>query len=137
MTGWTTADWAIALAIALVALTASVTLGSPLTRAVLKAAGNASDTAERAPGKETIDSAEAVLSGGRWIGMLERFAITASLLVGYPAAIAVVVAVKGLGRFPELKDKPAVSERFVIGTLASMVWSGALGAIGAWAIRLL
>ncbi|HQY32688.1 MAG TPA: hypothetical protein PLS68_01860 [Actinotalea sp.] len=68
------------------------------------------------------------LRGGTWIGILERLAITATLLAGYPSGIAFVVAVKGLGRYPELRDHPDVSERFVIGTLASMLWAAAVGA---------
>jgi hypothetical protein len=55
------------------------------------------------------------------------------VLVDEPAGIAVVVAVKGLGRFPELRENPGASERFVIGTLASLVWSAAIG-VGARAL---
>jgi hypothetical protein len=74
------------------------------------------------------------LRGGTWIGILERLAITGTLLAGEPGGVAVVVAVKGLGRYPELRagDDPAVSERFVIGTLASLVWSAAVGVLGRW-----
>lgn len=68
-----------------------------------------------------------VLRGGTWIGILERLAITGSLLVAYPAAIAFVIAIKGLGRYPELRENPEASERFVIGTLASMLWAAAVG----------
>ena len=68
-----------------------------------------------------------VLRGGTWIGILERLAITTSLLLGYPAAIAFVIAVKGLGRYPELRENPEASERFVIGTLASMLWAVGVG----------
>lgn len=74
------------------------------------------------------------LRGGTWIGVLERLAITGTLLAGEPGGVAVVVAVKGLGRYPELRagDDPAVSERFVIGTLASLVWSAGVGVLGRW-----
>jgi hypothetical protein len=66
--------------------------------------------------------------------VLERLAITGTLLAGEPGGVAVVVAVKGLGRYPELRagDDPAVSERFVIGTLASLVWSAGVGVLGRW-----
>ncbi len=69
----------------------------------------------------------AVLRGGMWIGILERIAVTGCILVGFTPGIAVVVAVKGLGRFPQLRDNPAASERFVIGSLASLLWSAAVG----------
>jgi hypothetical protein len=71
--------------------------------------------------------ARAVLRGGTWIGALERLAVTGCMLVGQPEGIAVVVAVKGLGRYPELRENPGASERFVIGTLASLLWAAAVG----------
>lgn len=83
----------------------------------------------------TSPQAVAALRGGTWIGILERLAITGLVLVGYPTGIAILVAIKGLGRYPELRDNPAASERFVIGTLASMVWAGGLGVLGAWLIH--
>lgn len=80
------------------------------------------------------DRARSRLRGGTWIGVLERLAVTGTLLAGEPGGVAVVVAVKGLGRYPELRagDDPAVSERFVIGTLASLVWAAAVGVLGRW-----
>ncbi len=68
-----------------------------------------------------------VLRGGTWIGILERLAITGAILAAYPAAIAVVIAVKGLGRFPELSAAGGVSERFIIGTLTSGLWAAGVG----------
>lgn len=64
-----------------------------------------------------------VLRGGTWIGFLERFAITGALIAGQASLIAVVVAIKGLGRWPELFNNPGTTERFIIGTLASMTWA--------------
>ena len=74
--------------------------------------------------------AVAILRGGAWLGVLERLAITGSLLAGYPYGIAIVIAIKGLGRYPELRDQPVASERFVVGTLASLIWSVAVGLVG-------
>lgn len=74
--------------------------------------------------------AMAVLRGGQWIGLLERLAVTCSVLAGQPEGVAIVVAVKGLGRYPELKEHPVASERFVVGTLASLVWAALLGLLG-------
>ena len=50
------------------------------------------------------------------------------LVAGFPAAIAVIVALKGIGRFTELAT-PAARERFIVGTLASLVWACAVAAI--------
>lgn len=81
-----------------------------------------------------------ILRGGTWIGILERLAITGAVFGGYPEAIAVVLAVKGLGRYPEMRaweadQRAKATERFIIGTLASYIWSGALGLIGLAVIR--
>jgi hypothetical protein len=70
-----------------------------------------------------------VLRGGLLIGFLERAAVAVAILAGQPVAIAYVVAIKGLGRYPELKDTPAASERFIIGTLASMLWSASVAVL--------
>lgn len=78
----------------------------------------------------TSDAATSALRGGTWIGILERLAISGTIMLGYPAGIAAVIAVKGLGRFAELKDNSAASERFVIGSLASLLWGIALGFAG-------
>ncbi len=88
-------------------------------------------------GVETVDPGE-ILRGGLWIGILERLAVAGCILLAYPAGIAVVVAIKGLGRFSTLRDEPSsgVSERFLVGTLTSYLWAAAVavaavGALGA------
>lgn len=79
-------------------------------------------------------TAQELLRGGLWIGLLERLAVSGCILLGYPAGIAVVVAIKGLGRFSTLQGAPVggVSERFLVGTLASYLWAAlvALAALG-------
>lgn len=94
-------------------------------------AGPQAPTPPADPGPTGRD-AVAALRGGTWIGILERLAVTGLILVGYPGGIAILVAVKGLGRYPELKDNPGASERFVVGTLASIVWAAGLGVLGLW-----
>lgn len=149
-------DW-IALLVGLAAFVLSAGAGWPLTTAVLAMAASAVDAGEpgsaagtvREPAPtEAADGADgaaseelagaggadlalpprAVLRGGTWIGILERLAVTGCLVAGYPAGIAFVIAVKGLGRYPELREHPGLSERFVIGTLASMGWAALVGA---------
>lgn len=70
------------------------------------------------------------LRGGLWIGLVERFAAAATIFLGQPALIAVIVAIKGLGRFKEISS-PDASERFVLGTLASLTWATLAAAAGA------
>ncbi|WP_054953399.1 hypothetical protein [Flaviflexus massiliensis] len=68
-----------------------------------------------------------VLLGGSVIGILERLSTTGLVLVGQPGLIAVVVAIKSLGRWAELQEDPAINERFIIGSLASYLWAGLCG----------
>ncbi|MGZ5371666.1 hypothetical protein [Aeromicrobium sp.] len=75
---------------------------------------------------ETLQAAGKVLRGGTWIGMLERFVVFATLVAGYPAGIAYALAIKGLGRYPELRNQKqsGTAERFIIGTMISVIWAG-------------
>ncbi len=65
-----------------------------------------------------------VLRGGWVIGYLERLAIVAAIALGHFEIIAGIIAIKGLGRFTEL-DNAQARERFIIGTLTSMIWAAA------------
>jgi len=100
------------------AVLAAACAGGPVTTAVLRAA----DPAGAGVGGGPADPQ--VLRGGAWIGVLERLAVAATLLGGFGEGLAVVLAVKGLGRYAELKA-PAAAERFIIGTLASALWAAA------------
>ncbi|MFC8302143.1 hypothetical protein ACFUCV_00485 [Specibacter sp. NPDC057265] len=92
------------------------------------AAPDAAPTGPTGPAPASAPRTE-VLRGGLLIGFLERAAVAVAILAGQPIAIAYVVAIKGLGRYPELKDTPAASERFIIGTLASMLWSAGVAVL--------
>ena len=63
-----------------------------------------------------------ILRGGLTIGVLERIATAGAIIAGFPEALAIVVAVKGVGRFTEL-EAPEARERFIIGTFASLIWA--------------
>ena len=52
-------------------------------------------------------SAGEVLRGGAWIGALERAAVFASVVAGWPEGVAIVLGLKGLGRYPELPQPAA------------------------------
>jgi hypothetical protein len=80
----------------------------------------------------TVERGE-VLRGGTAIGVFERIATTGSIMVGVPEAIAVIVALKSVGRFSEL-DVAEARERFIIGSLVSLVWAAACGALFRFAI---
>lgn len=77
--------------------------------------------------QQPIHTAGSVLRGGAWIGALERIAVFASLVGGMPEGIAIALAVKGLGRYPELRTgaSAGAAERFIIGTFTSVLWAGA------------
>lgn len=107
--------------------------GSPLVTLVLRLASRDSaalgshggilveDDESPAPEKREI------LRGGMAIGYLERLALIGSALAGQIAAVAIIVAIKGLGRFSELENSEA-RERFIIGTLVSLIWAAACAA---------
>lgn len=119
--------WAVAGALAVVAATLG---GGAPTTAILQISFNASHP-EHQPvlsGKdgepvfnEEVD-AQPVLRGGAWIGVLERLAVSSTLLMGWPEGLAIILAVKALGRYAEL-GKSGAAERFILGTFASQLWA--------------
>lgn len=83
-------------------------------------------------------SAEKDLPGGYWIGLLERAAVYLCIISGMASGIAVVVAIKALGRYPELRTSDAnKGELFIIGTLASLFWAALWGWLAWLALGLL
>jgi hypothetical protein len=128
-------------AFVVVGLVAAAVGGSHLTTVVFEAVDEA-DVSEREAADELRDplrdgfrdeigegrslrTAGQVLRGGAWIGILERVAVFAALVARWPEGIAIVLAVKGLGRYPELRSgrSPGLAERFIIGTLVSVLWA--------------
>ncbi|MFT3715200.1 MAG: hypothetical protein QM774_04400 [Gordonia sp. (in: high G+C Gram-positive bacteria)] len=99
------------------AVLAAATAGGFFVRSVL-AAGSIPTRNENYDDPEP----DPPLRGGRVIGVLERVAIAVTLLAGWPAGIAVILGVKGLARFPQLREHHA-SEQFIIGTFASVLWA--------------
>lgn len=98
----------------------AISFGGPVTELVFRLASRSNTPA-------TKDAEPSLLRGGLWIGLLERTAIVASLWASWPEGIAVVLAVKGLGRFAELKNHQA-AEQFILGTFSSgLVAAGAYG----------
>jgi hypothetical protein len=84
----------------------------------------ADSTQDTQPG--ALPTRREVLRGGTTIGVLERLAAAGTIVAGFPEGLAIVVAVKGVGRFTEL-EAPEARERFIIGTLASLIWACAAG----------
>jgi hypothetical protein len=96
--------------------------GGPVTTRIFAAVDRQDDV------PQTLDQAGEVLRGGAWIGALERLAVFAGLAAGLPEGVAVVLALKGVGRFPDLRGDGrggATTERFIIGTFASVLWAAA------------
>ena len=83
---------------------------------------------------DSVEAARQILRGGAWIGALERTAIYASIVAGWPEGIAVVLAVKSLARYPELQagKKSAAAERFIIGTFVSTLFACACAGLAVW-----
>jgi hypothetical protein len=133
------------LIVALLGTTLGVLGGNPVTRRILEIATHGrvrdganggiildAEAAGVAEPQATVTEADTasreVMRGGTTIGYLERLAVVISLIAGFPEAIAIVVAVKGVGRFSELAAAEA-RERFIIGTLSSLLWACILGAL--------
>ncbi|MDH6281272.1 hypothetical protein [Prescottella agglutinans] len=100
---------------------AAATGGAPMVLAAFRFARKQPDA-----GPEPDDGP---LRGGRVIGLLERTAVAVSILAGWPEGIAIVLAVKGLARYPELRE-PHASEQFIIGTFTSVLWAVAVAGVG-------
>lgn len=125
-------------------------LGWPFTRLVLHVAGGRDraqaadaapavaedvETAGQAPVADEVEPAadvddDGLLRGGLWIGLLERGFVAGGIALGEPSILVVVVAIKGLGRVPELLRSPTAGERFIIGSLASLGVALAVGVVG-------
>jgi hypothetical protein len=120
--GWPEGWWNVLL---LTAGALAVAGGGPLTTSVLSLVDRGNTRSQ------STQQAGEVLRGGALIGALERGAIYASMVAGWPEGLAIVLAIKGLARYPELRspDQPAsvtpqaVAERFIIGTFTSVLWS--------------
>ena len=112
----------VPLASALVAVGALAVVqvtGNVVVRLVLLSAGS------------TPPAVEGALRGGRVLGPLERTLLLALTLGGELTAAAVVVAAKGLLRFPEIQRSraggvDALTEYFLIGSLTSWLLALAL-----------
>ncbi|MCT1352147.1 hypothetical protein [Gordonia sp. p3-SID1431] len=132
----------LASAVPVVAALAAVTGGGPVVRTVLVAGGvgqrtgpgpdpegspddgtgDDTDTPD-SPAPAPTDPAEAgPLRGGRVIGYLERLAVVTTLMAGWPEGLAIILAVKSLARYPELRA-PHAAEQFIMGTFASVLWA--------------
>lgn len=106
-----------------------VVAGSPLTLFIIRLVEKA-PTAEGAHGGiVTIQTPRReVLRGGAAIGYLERLAFIGCVAIGHVEGIAILIAIKGLGRFSDL-NSPEAQERFILGTLVSLIWAGACAAL--------
>jgi cytochrome c biogenesis protein CcdA len=119
-----------ALVVAAAALVA-VLAGGPVTAFLLRVVDRRSHHSRSGHG--SIAEAGELLRGGAWIGALERTAVFATLLAGWPEGIAATLALKSFGRYPELKTSRAgTAERFIIGTFVSVLWATACAGVAIW-----
>ncbi len=128
------AGWAVVGPLAVLA--ATIGGGAPTT-AILRVSFNATHPEHQriltGPDGERVFNdevdAQPVLRGGAWIGVLERLAVAVTLVMGWPEGLAIILAVKALGRYSEL-GKSGAAERFILGTLSSQLWACACVGIG-------
>lgn len=115
--------------IAVAAAIAAALIGWPLVPAFLRLTHSGPGSRPERAGAEDVE----VLRGGLWVGIVERALIAGAIVLGRPELMAVVIAVKGLGRFAEIKSSAAAGERFIIGTFVSIAFASLVGVVG-WAI---
>lgn len=128
-------------ALALTVCGCGAVAGNGVIRALLRRIDEGGARVAAAQG--TLMGAQKELPGGRWIGILERIAVYVSIVAGFPPGIAVALAVKGLGRYPELRaekegrEAARVGELFIIGTFASVLWAAAWAGVAVGVCALL
>ena len=102
--------------------------GNVLVRLVLDATGTTNPALH-----DTPDDPEQRLKGGRLLGPMERVLIVGLGLSGHLTAASIVIAAKGLLRWPELQSKTEqqwihrLTEYFLVGSFVS--WLVALGSL--------
>ncbi|MGN0064214.1 MAG: hypothetical protein ACI379_08220 [Nocardioides sp.] len=117
------------------AIGTQLSTGNVLVRLVLAATGTLNPT--KSTDQRLLEGPAHSLKGGRLLGPMERVFIVGLGLAGDLTAASIVVAAKGLLRFPELqaaRDEKApgpgihtVTEYFLVGSFAS--WLLALGSL--------
>jgi hypothetical protein len=133
---FTPAPAGVGVVLSLLCIALAIVGGGPAVNVALGLAGGGSPAGAHGGilvGTNEVGASEErpkreVLRGGATIGILERLAVAASIVAGHPEAIAVIVAVKGVGRFTEL-DASEARERFIIGTMMSLIWACASAAL--------
>jgi hypothetical protein len=112
----------------LAAFLVQLSTGNVLVRLVLAATGTVNPT--KLGG---LDDPQTQLKGGRLLGPMERVFILGLGLSGHLTAASIVIAAKGLLRFPELQSKPdqerihRLTEYFLVGSFVS--WLVSLGSL--------
>ncbi|MET0520636.1 MAG: hypothetical protein ABW156_01490 [Jiangellaceae bacterium] len=120
-----TADRALLLTGAVLVM---LSTGNVIVRLVLVATGTTNPALH-----DTPDDPEQRLKGGRLLGPMERVLIVGLGLAGHLTAASIVIAAKGLLRWPELQSKPEqqwihrLTEYFLVGSFVS--WLFALGGL--------
>ena len=105
------------------ALLLQLSTGNVVVRLVLSATGTIS------PARRTMSDPEMRLKGGRLLGPMERVVILGLGLAGHLTAASIVIAAKGLLRWPELQSRTEqehvhqLTEYFLLGSFASWLVS--------------
>ncbi|MGC5616904.1 hypothetical protein [Georgenia sp. Z1491] len=99
MNGWLLG--LVTAGLVLVAAVGAALTGSPIVARLLRRFTVTGGGREGTPG--LVTHPVGLDRGGQWIGYLERAAIAGGLVTGFPEVVAVVLALKGLGRYPELR----------------------------------
>lgn len=80
-------------------------------------------------------------NAGKFIGQLERFLIYTALFINSTAFVGIVLTLKAIYRFGDIQgdvsQKMKLSEYFIIGTFASLIWTLVVFGISSFIIKVL
>ncbi len=112
----------------------AIGIGGPLTVGVFRFVDRAGDGGDTQA--DSMEAAGELLRGGAWIGCLERAGAYTTVVAGWPEGLALIIAVKGLGRYSELRHvDTGAAERFIIGTLVSLLFACACAGLALTFVR--
>lgn len=134
----TLVDGAIIVGLGAVAVAAGLPIVKGLLKLVDFTQAHDPESADHHGARLSVRRAARQLGGGAWIGMMERLAIYACVVCGFPEGIAIVLGVKGLARYPELSSPDAArAQAFIIGTFGSVLLAAACAGVSIWLIGVL
>jgi hypothetical protein len=110
-----------AIIYSVVALAFLTWLGNVACRILFKITKLSAETDQGTNGTQNADTSD-TQRAGRVIGCLERIILAVGIVTHSWEVLAAVIALKTIGRFKDLDDKP-FADYFLVGSLFSVLWA--------------